>query len=78
LIITGEPGVGKSMLLDLAADRARSSGGRVLRAVGSESETHLGFAGLYQMLRPVLGEMESLPSRQRSALRAVLGLDDCA
>ncbi|MGV9590223.1 AAA family ATPase [Streptomyces tendae] len=78
LIITGEPGAGKSMLLDIAVDRARSSGRRVLRTVGSESETHLGFAGLYQMLRPVLGVMESLPSRQRSALRAVLGLDDCA
>lgn len=78
LIITGEPGAGKSVLLDLAVGRARSSGRRVLRTVGSESETHLGFAGLYQMLRPVLGEMESLPSRQRSALRAVLGLDDGA
>ncbi|MFI6937360.1 AAA family ATPase [Streptomyces sp. NPDC050287] len=77
LILTGEPGAGKSMLLDFAADRARSEGGRVLRAVGSESEAHLGFAGLHQMLRPVHGGLDSLPPRQRSALRTVLGLDEC-
>ncbi|MGW1816647.1 AAA family ATPase [Streptomyces sp. NPDC002125] len=77
LIVTGDPGAGKSTLLGLAADRARGSGGRVLRTVGSESETHLGFAGLHQMLRPVLSEAEGLPSRQRSALRAVLGIEEC-
>ncbi|WP_408639095.1 helix-turn-helix transcriptional regulator [Nocardiopsis endophytica] len=78
LIVTGEPGAGKSALLDIAADHARSAGGCVLRAVGSESETYLGFAGLHQMLRPVLGAAEGLPSRQRAALRAVLGIDECA
>ncbi|MFF0465634.1 helix-turn-helix transcriptional regulator [Streptomyces mexicanus] len=77
LIVTGEPGVGKSVLLRLAADRVRREGGRVLRAVGSESEAHLGFAALHQMLRPVLGELDGLPPAQRSALRAVLGLDEC-
>ncbi|MBQ0910947.1 LuxR family transcriptional regulator [Streptomyces sp. RM99] len=77
LILTGEPGAGKSVLLDLAADRARREGSRVLRAVGSESEAHLGFAGLHQMLRPVLGELDSLPARQHSALRAALGLSEC-
>ncbi|MGR6919232.1 AAA family ATPase [[Actinomadura] parvosata] len=77
LILTGGPGAGKSVLLNLAADRARREGGRVLRAVGSESEAHLGFAGLHQMLRPVLGELGSLPPRQHTALRAVLGLDEC-
>ncbi|UNO43448.1 LuxR family transcriptional regulator [Streptomyces sp. MST-110588] len=77
LILAGDPGVGKSVLLDLVTDRARREGGRVLRAVGSESEAHLGFAGLHQMLRPVLDGLERLPPRQRTALRAVLGLDDC-
>ncbi|WP_445020248.1 MULTISPECIES: AAA family ATPase [unclassified Streptomyces] len=77
LILTGDPGAGKSVLLDLAADRARSAGGRVLRVVGSESEAQLGFAGLHQLLRPVLGELDGLPPRQRSALRTVLGLDEC-
>ncbi|MFD1665077.1 AAA family ATPase [Streptomyces calvus] len=78
LIVAGDPGAGKSTLLDLAADRARDAGGRVLRAVGSQSEAHLGFAGLHQLLRPVLGAADGLPSRQRSALRGVLGLEECA
>ncbi|MCK7624506.1 AAA family ATPase [Streptomyces sp. RS10V-4] len=78
LVVTGDPGAGKSTLLDIAADHAHGAGGRVLRAVGSESEAHLGFAGLHQVLRPVLGAAEGLPSRQRAALRAVLGLDECA
>ena len=78
LILTGDPGAGKSVLLDFAADRARREGGRVLRAVGTESEAKLGFAGLHQLLRPVLGELDGLPSRQRSALRTVLGLDESA
>lgn len=76
LILTGDPGAGKSVLLDFAADRARREGGRVLRAVGSESEAHLGFAGLHQLLRPVLGELDGLPPRQHSALRTALGLDE--
>ncbi|GAA3170370.1 AAA family ATPase [Nonomuraea salmonea] len=74
LVLAGDPGAGKSALLDVAAGRA----GRVLRAAGSESEAFLGFAGLHQLLRPVLGELDGLPPRQRSALRAVLGLDDGA
>ncbi|MEV0237674.1 AAA family ATPase [Nonomuraea sp. NPDC050786] len=77
LILTGDPGAGKTVLLDFAADRARDDGARVLRAVGSESEARLGFAGLHQLLRPVLGELAGLPPRQRSALRTVLGLDEC-
>ncbi|MEV4806217.1 AAA family ATPase [Nonomuraea sp. NPDC049421] len=74
LVLAGDPGAGKSALLDVAAGHA----GRVLRAAGSESEACLGFAGLHQLLRPVLGELDGLPPRQRSALRAVLGLDDGA
>ncbi|GAA2208966.1 LuxR family transcriptional regulator [Nonomuraea monospora] len=76
LILTGDPGTGKSALLDLAIGHARRQGERVLRAVGSESESRLGFAGLHQLLRPVLGELDGLPPRQRSALRTVLGLDE--
>ncbi|MEV5809697.1 helix-turn-helix transcriptional regulator [Streptomyces parvulus] len=78
LLVTGEPGVGKSRLLDFAADRARHQGARVLRAVGSETEALLGFAGLHQLLRPVLGRLGSLPPRQFSALRTALGLDEHA
>ncbi|MFF4469528.1 AAA family ATPase [Streptomyces sp. NPDC001599] len=74
LIVEGDPGAGKSVLLDLAVRRTRGVGHRVLRAVGSESEAPLAFAGLHQLLRPVLGDLEGLPARQRSALRTALGL----
>nr|WP_280922659.1 LuxR family transcriptional regulator [Streptomyces violaceorubidus] len=78
LVVEGEPGVGKSTLLDLAVRRTRGAGHRVLRAVGSESEQHLAFAGLHQLLRPVLGDLDGLPARQRSSLGAALGLADRA
>ncbi|WP_432010020.1 AAA family ATPase [Streptomyces cucumeris] len=79
LILTGEPGAGKSTLLHLAAERHRGRGrgrGRVLRMTGSESEVDLPFAGLHQLLRPVLDETASLPARQRSALLGAIGLLD--
>lgn len=74
LVVEGEPGVGKSVLLDLAVRRARGLGRRVLRAVGSESERRLAFAGLHQLLRPVLDDLAGLPARQRASLRTALGL----
>ncbi|MFI0816397.1 AAA family ATPase [Streptomyces sp. NPDC021098] len=73
LIVTGEPGAGKSTLLGLASDRHR---GRVLRMTGSESEANLPFAGLHQLLRPVLADTAHLPARQRSALLGAIGSAD--
>lgn len=61
LIVEGDPGAGKSVLLDLAVRLTRGTGQRVLRAVGSESEAPLAFAGLHQMLRPVLDYLGGLP-----------------
>ncbi|WP_165684931.1 LuxR family transcriptional regulator [Streptomyces sp. KO7888] len=78
LVVEGGPGAGKSVLLDLAVRRTRGAGHRVLRAVGSESEARLAYAGLHQLLRPVLGDLDALPARQRSALRAALGLTEHA
>ncbi|MEW1999373.1 AAA family ATPase [Streptomyces coelicoflavus] len=78
LVVEGGPGAGKSVLLDLAVRRTRGAGHRVLRAVGSESEARLAYAGLHQLLRPVLGDLDALPARQRSALRAALGLAEHA
>ncbi|MDQ0778946.1 DNA-binding CsgD family transcriptional regulator [Streptomyces aurantiacus] len=77
LVVTGEPGTGKSTLLSLAADAA-GPGRRVLRATGSHSESNLPFSGLHQLLRPVFDEIERLPERQRSALRGAIGLEDGA
>ena len=72
LVVRGEPGVGKSALLDYLAGRA--SGCRVARAAGVESEMELAFAGLHQLLAPVLDRTEGLPGPQREALRTAFGL----
>ena len=72
LVVRGEPGVGKSALLDYLAGHA--AGCRVVRASGVESEMELAFAGLHQLLTPVLDRAERLPAPQREALRTAFGL----
>jgi DNA-binding CsgD family transcriptional regulator len=74
LLVTGEAGMGKTVLLADAAGRARSSGTRVLSVTGRESESSLAFAGLHQLLRPVLSSAAGLPGRQGQALLAAFGL----
>ena len=66
--------MGKTVLLADAADRARSAGMRVLSVTGRESESKLAFAGLHQLLRPVLRAAAGLPGRQAQALLGALGL----
>ena len=72
LVVRGEPGVGKTMLLDYVVERA--SGCRVARAAGVQSEMELAFAGLHQLCAPLLDRIGCLPSHQRDALRIALGL----
>jgi DNA-binding CsgD family transcriptional regulator len=72
LVVRGEPGVGKTVLLDYLAGRA--SGCRVARAAGVQSEMELAFAGLHQLCAPMLDHAESLPVPQREALRTAFGL----
>src|ERR1700687_4802832 len=67
LVLRGEPGVGKTALLDYLAGRA--SGCRVVRAAGVQSEMELAFAGLHQLCLPILDRAELLPGPQREALR---------
>ena len=74
LLVTGEAGMGKTVLLADAAERARSAGMRVLSVTGRESESKLAFAGLHQLLRPVLSSAAGLPGRQAQALTGALGL----
>src|SRR5580704_12448951 len=74
LLVTGEAGMGKTALLADAAGRARSAGMRVLSVTGRESESRLAFAGLHQLLLPVLSSAASLPGRQAQALMGALGL----
>ncbi|MGH3248008.1 MAG: AAA family ATPase, partial [Trebonia sp.] len=74
LTVLGDAGLGKSMLLANAADRATSAGMRVLWATGRESEAGLAFAGLHQLLLPVLEAAADLPRRQAEALLGALGV----
>ena len=74
LLVTGEAGMGKSVLLADTAERARAAGMRVLPVTGRESESKLAFAGLHQLLRPVLPAVAGLPGRQAQALLGALGL----
>jgi DNA-binding CsgD family transcriptional regulator/tetratricopeptide (TPR) repeat protein len=71
-VVRGEPGVGKTALLDYLAERA--SGCLVARAAGVQSEMELAFAGLHQLCAPMLDHAESLPDPQREALRTAFGL----
>jgi DNA-binding CsgD family transcriptional regulator len=73
LVVRGEPGVGKTALLDYAV--ARASGCRVEWAVGVESEMELPFAGLHQLCAPMLDRLVRVPGPQRDALRTAFGLD---
>ncbi len=72
LVVRGEPGVGKTVLLDYLAGQA--SGCRVARAVGVQSEMELAFAGLHQLCAPMLDRLDRLPVPQREALRTAFGL----
>jgi DNA-binding CsgD family transcriptional regulator len=74
LVLLGEAGIGKSMLLASAAGEARAAGLRVLSATGRESETNIAFAGLHQLLSPMLGAVADLERRQAQALLGALGL----
>jgi DNA-binding CsgD family transcriptional regulator len=74
LVLRGEAGVGKHTLLEDAAKQA--SDFHVLRATGIESEVGLPFAGLHQLLRPVLDRVDRLPLPQAAALRGAFGLLD--
>ncbi|TDW24350.1 helix-turn-helix transcriptional regulator [Kribbella kalugense] len=74
LVVRGEPGIGKTALLDYAVSRASASDLRVVRAWGVESEMELAFAGLHQLCMPMLGRLEQLPKPQRDALAVAFGM----
>src|ERR1700710_2607347 len=72
LVLRGEPGIGKTALLDYAV--ACASGFTVVRTAGSESETELAFAALQQVCTPILDRLQRLPQPQRDALSVAFGL----
>ena len=74
LVVHGEPGVGKSALLEaLVAD---AGGALVLRTQGVEAEAPLAFAALHRLLLPVMRLREDLPGPQARALRVAFGEED--
>src|SRR6266849_7379187 len=74
IVVRGEAGIGKSALLQRARMRAEAQDVRPLITVGVESEVEFAFAGLHQLLRPVIGALAELPESQRQTLEAALGL----
>ncbi|MEV6487235.1 AAA family ATPase [Actinoplanes sp. NPDC051633] len=72
LVVTGEPGIGKTALLDHLI--AQDSDVTVLATTGVESEVSLSFAGLGDLLRPLLPRLPTLPEAQENALSAALAL----
>jgi DNA-binding CsgD family transcriptional regulator len=74
--IAGDPGVGKSALLRAGIDLATARGYTALSVRATEGESHLAFAALYQLLRPVLGRIDELPAGHRAALLSAFGLTE--
>ena len=72
LVIRGEPGIGKSALLAVVA--ADAEGWAVLAARGVAAESGLPYAGLHQLLSPMLDRLDAVPAVQADALRGALGL----
>lgn len=76
VVLSGEPGIGKTRLLDYAAETAGDLA--IIRLVGIESETRLVYGALHRLLRPFLARFAALPQRQRDALNAAFGVSDAA
>lgn len=76
LVISGEAGIGKSALLEMAKHRANQRNFTVLNMTGVLAEVHLPYAALEQALRPLGKQMTSLVPRQQSALLSAFGMHD--
>jgi DNA-binding CsgD family transcriptional regulator len=76
LLVTGEPGVGKTGLLDAAGDAASAAGTRILRAAGVEFEAGTSYSALNQVLLPLLDVLPQLPAVHRDALNVALGFGE--
>ncbi len=72
MVLVGEPGVGKTALIDDAVSTAGDFD--VLRFAGVETEAELAYAGLHRLLLPLLQYIDEIPVQQGDALRAALGL----
>ena len=78
LVVIGEPGIGKTALLDATRVGATEAGYTVLQTAGVESELHLPFAAVHRLVTPLLLRLAGLPVVQRDALATAIGLSDRA
>ena len=76
LVLDGDAGIGKSTLLEAATSWASANGYGRLGCSGVPSHTEIGFAGLHELVHPLLADVSALPPRQRSALLTAFGLAD--
>jgi predicted ATPase len=74
LLVTGDPGIGKTDLLTAAARRWTAAGGRVIRSSGVQFEADVSYAGLHQVLSPLLSGLHRLEPPSAAALASALGL----
>jgi hypothetical protein len=72
LVLRGDAGIGKTVLLEWAAGQADDL--QVARVAGMQAEMGMGYAGLHQLLVPFLGGLDGLPGPQRQALGSAFGL----
>ena len=73
LLVSGDAGVGKTVLLDVAARHAAAAGTRVVRAVGAEFEAEVSFSGLSHVLHPLRDGLAELQPLYREALSVAQG-----
>ena len=73
VVVHGEPGIGKTALLEYMIASAHDF--QVLRSVGNEAERELPFAALQQLCAPGLAALSQLPEPQRDALGVTFGLE---
>src|ERR1700677_2371914 len=76
LVIHGDPGVGKTVLLQAAIEYARDHDIRVIGGTGYESEARLAYAGLHQLFAPVMDYLDRVEPFHRGVLRRVLGYEE--
>jgi DNA-binding CsgD family transcriptional regulator len=76
VVVRGEAGIGKSSLLAAAMERAHGRGVTVVSTAGTVSESRLAFAGLHQLILPMVDRLDLLPEPQRRALATAFGIAD--
>jgi DNA-binding CsgD family transcriptional regulator len=72
LVLSGDPGIGKTALLEYAVEQAQRM--TVIRALGVETEAELEFSALHELCNPLLDVLTEIPERQAEALRGALGI----